>query len=155
MSKLSSKFLCSVIVCSIFAFGMHAQTGAGRIRGSIKDPTNAVIPGAQVTAVQIETGLEYKSQANAAGLYVFPSLQPGRYRLTAASAGMQNWRGEVALPTGETAVVDITLKIGTTHAGRLGGVHARRRGHVQRPHGHQPGPHAGAGHGGRVPRGEQ
>lgn len=59
----------------------------------------------------IETGARNPTRANDSGRYVFPSLQPGRYKLTARHPGMQSWEGELLLQTGQTAELDIPLEV--------------------------------------------
>ena len=111
-----SRILCCFVL-AVFWFGgspASAQTGAASLRGLVKDASNAVIPGADVTALHVETGVKHAASANNAGLYLFPSLLPGRYTLEVRSAGMQPWSGELVLQTGQSASLDIELKIGAT-----------------------------------------
>ncbi len=91
-----------------------AQTGAGRIQGTVRDASGAVVPGAKVTAVHLPTARESSTTANEIGFYLFPSVQNGPYRVTVQASGMETFKGEFLLQTGETAVVDATLKIGAT-----------------------------------------
>src|SRR5437763_11239925 len=91
-----------------------AQTGAGRIQGTVKDASGAIIANAKVTAEQVETGNRFDTQSNAAGIFIFPSVQPGKYRVTAESAGMEKWQGELQLLSGQEAVIEPLLKVGGT-----------------------------------------
>ena len=56
------------------AFSMNAQESRATISGLVTDSSGASVPDAQVSAINIETGLTVKSQANAQGLYVIPYL---------------------------------------------------------------------------------
>jgi hypothetical protein len=48
---------CAILVCLLsFALRLPGQTGAGRIQGTAKDATGAVIPNARVTAEDVNTG---------------------------------------------------------------------------------------------------
>ena len=98
----------------LFSATAPAQTGAASIRGIVKDPTGAIIPAAEVEALQIETGARNPTRANDSGRYVFPSLQPGRYKLTARHPGMQSWEGELLLQTGQAAELNIPLEVSTS-----------------------------------------
>jgi len=91
-----------------------AQTGAGAIQGTVKDPSGAVIAAAQVTILHQTTAREYRTAANDVGFYLFPSVQPGAYRISVAAPGMQTWEGTVQLQVGQTAAVDPTLSVGST-----------------------------------------
>lgn len=92
----------------------HAQTGVGKIQGIVKDATGAVVPGANVIATHVRTARDYKTITNEAGLYVFPALQIGPFSLRIEMAGMETFRGEFLLQSGDTAVVDATLRLGST-----------------------------------------
>jgi hypothetical protein len=86
-----------------------AQVGAGSIQGTVTDPTGAVIPKASVVAENVETGISSHTVTNRAGFFIFPSAQPGKYRVTAESPGMQKWEGQLQLQTGQEAVVSPML----------------------------------------------
>jgi hypothetical protein len=105
------KFVCLAVFT---AFTLTAQTGAGSIQGIVKDATGAVIPGAKVLAEHVETGTSFHTQTNRDGFFIFPSAQPGRYRVTAESAGMEKWQGELQLMSGQELVVEPVLKVGGT-----------------------------------------
>ncbi|MCL5742945.1 MAG: carboxypeptidase-like regulatory domain-containing protein, partial [Acidobacteria bacterium] len=80
----------------------------------MKDATGAVIPDAKIAAVQVETGNRFETVSNPTGFFIFPSVQPGRYRLAAESAGLENWEGELLLESGQEAAIDPVLKVGGT-----------------------------------------
>ena len=93
---------------------LTAQTGSGKVQGTVVDPAGAAIPAAKVAISNLQTGQEFATATNESGFYTFPVLQPGRYKLTASAAGMQTWEGELMLQVGQTAVVDAALKIAST-----------------------------------------
>src|SRR2546428_3140401 len=65
-----------------------AQTQTtGRIAGTVKDQTGAVIVGAEVTVVSRTTGDERKVTTDAEGNYTVPLLPPGTYRTRVAANG--------------------------------------------------------------------
>jgi len=59
------------------------------VGGTVADSTGAVIPKVQVTARNVNTGIVNTRTTNDAGVYEFPSLQPGTYTISAASTGFQ------------------------------------------------------------------
>lgn len=93
---------------------LKAQTGNGTIQGAVRDPSGAVIPAVAITAEHVSTARRYETQSTAAGLYVFPTVPTGEYRIVAQMAGLETWRGNLLLQTGQTAVVDIAMKVGGT-----------------------------------------
>lgn len=108
-----SKGLCYLLFC-IALSPLAAQTGAGRIQGTVKDASGAIIPNAKIVAVQVETGNSFETVSNPTGFFMFPSVQPGKYRLTAESSGLEKWQGELLLQSGQEAVIDPVLKVGGT-----------------------------------------
>ena len=96
------------------AASLFAQTGAGRIQGNVKDASGAVVPGAKVIATHVPTARESVTVTNEIGYYLFPVIQNGPYSVVIEAAGMETYKGEFLLQTGQTAVVDATLKVGAT-----------------------------------------
>ena len=104
-----------LLICLLLAsVALQAQVGAGSIQGTVTDPTGAVIPNAAVSADNVETGISSRTLSNRAGFFIFPSAQPGKYRVTAESPGMQKWEGQLQLQTGQDAVVTPVLAVGAT-----------------------------------------
>src|SRR2546425_9538519 len=65
-----------------------AQTSTtGRIAGTVRDQSGAVIVGAAGTVVSRTAGEERKVSTDSEGNYSVPSLSPGTYRLTTAASG--------------------------------------------------------------------
>jgi hypothetical protein len=66
------------------AFAQNAS-----VSGSVADSAGALIPGVEVTAANVNTGIVTTSISNETGAYNFASLQPGTYKLTASLPGFQ------------------------------------------------------------------
>jgi protocatechuate 3,4-dioxygenase beta subunit len=60
---------------------LRAQIGTSAFTGTVTDLSGAIVPRAQVEAVNIETNFRTTGVTNAEGLYRIQSLQPGPYRL--------------------------------------------------------------------------
>ena len=56
-----------------------AQLPLGTITGIVRDPSNAVIPAAQVKVTNLATGVESTATTTADGTYLIVNLQPGEY----------------------------------------------------------------------------
>src|SRR6267154_2081968 len=54
------------------------------LSGTVSDASNALIPGVEITAKNVNTGIADTRLTNETGNFVFPSLQPGSYTLSAA-----------------------------------------------------------------------
>ncbi|HKE22590.1 MAG TPA: TonB-dependent receptor [Bryobacteraceae bacterium] len=62
---------------------LRAQTPLGTVTGLATDPSGALIPGASVALTDQQTDIRRSVSTNASGVYVFPDLPPGTYRLSA------------------------------------------------------------------------
>ena len=92
-----------------------AQTGVGQIQGTVTDSTGAVLPSAPVSLSHVQTANKFDSTTSSAGVFIFPSLQPGNYKLSVSAPGLQRWEGTVLLRAGQEAVIDVSLQVaGTT-----------------------------------------
>ncbi len=91
-----------------------AQLDRGQISGYIKDETGGVIPGATVTATQTQTGVARTVVTDGTGYYVFTSLVPGVYEVTAELSGFKKWvQSGVRMDAGGSLRLDVTLQTGT------------------------------------------
>ena len=61
---------------------LSQNTNTGEIRGTVTDPTGAVVPGVTVTLTNIETGVAADFKTNEAGIYDTVSTPPGNYNIT-------------------------------------------------------------------------
>jgi len=92
---------------------LFAQDQTGRITGRVTDPAGAVIAGAEVRAIEQDTGVSYKGVTGGTGVFVLPFLQPGRYRVEATHPGFKKYqRPGIVVGTSETIPLDIQLAIG-------------------------------------------
>jgi hypothetical protein len=81
-----------VALCAIALFGslsVQAQANNGGIQGRVTDKSGAVIPKAEVTATNTDTGVQTSDQANGAGEYSLAPLQPGNYNLEVVAKGFE------------------------------------------------------------------
>ena len=106
--------LILAIVLGLLTPVIHAQTGTGDIQGIVRDPTGAVVPGARVDIIHVQTARQHSTLTNEAGFYLFPSVQMGPYQMTVEAGGMETWKGDLTLQTGQTADVEVRLKVGAT-----------------------------------------
>jgi hypothetical protein len=103
-------FLYSAFAVPLF---MHAQETRSTVLGRISDPTGAVIPGAVVTAVNLDTGIRATVPTNASGDYLLPFLIPGPYSLTAEAPGFKKWvRSRIQTRVDDRITIDVMMEIG-------------------------------------------
>jgi hypothetical protein len=87
------------------------QGGNSTVRGSVRDQAQAAVPGATMTLTNTNTNVARTSVSNEVGIYVFPGVMPGPYRLTAQFPGMQSFEGTLTVQTAQDASVDIVLQV--------------------------------------------
>src|SRR6185295_7547088 len=68
---------------------LFAQTDRGTIEGTVKDPNGAIVPGAKVQVVNIETNSKLDFESNELGHYLAASLPVGSYRLVVQREGFR------------------------------------------------------------------
>src|SRR5436190_15712347 len=82
----------SGIVAFLFVFitaELTAQTTSTAILGTVTDPTGAVVSGARVTLLQVQTGIKRSDVTSSSGDYVFPLLDPGEFAVTVEAKGFK------------------------------------------------------------------
>src|SRR5437588_12596752 len=108
--------LSALVILTALVAPAWSQSSNGSVRGTVQDQTKAVIPGVAVVVVDQATGVETKAVSNEAGLYVFPALVPGMYRITADHPGMSKFEATAAVQAQQSANVDTVLKPSGTQA---------------------------------------
>jgi hypothetical protein len=113
----SSRRLAAVLLAAALASVMplHAQSQAinGSIEGVVRDATGAVLPGASVNVVNLDTGQQRTLTTNADGGYRAVLLSLGTYRVKAELQGFKTIeRTGVTLSAGQTAVVNFAMEVG-------------------------------------------
>ena len=100
------------ILC-LGVLGLAQSTNSGDIRGTVTDPTGAVVPDASVVVLNVDTGVSSDFTTNAAGLYDTVSTLPGRYRITFSKVGFSTLvRDGITLQVGAPLTVDAQLAVG-------------------------------------------
>jgi len=90
-----------------------AQQITGSIRGTVVDPSGAVVQSAAVSAQQTETGLTRTASTDRDGAYVLVELPIGHYQIRAEAKGYQKYLQEgILLEVNQTATVNVHLKLG-------------------------------------------
>ena len=107
------EWMLTPIVLFVFAAAAIGQMGTATILGVVKDSTGAVIPGASLTARNVETGQTRTAVSGGNGAYRFTALPVGSYEVQAEQAGFRvEARRGLTLTVGQEAVVDFTLEVG-------------------------------------------
>ena len=103
-------FLASLLLSGmVFAQGIGAS---GDIRGTVTDPSGAVVSGANVTATDIAKGIKHTVATDNNGQYRLTGLQPASYSLSVSKSGFQSELAKnVVVNVGQTSTVDFPMKV--------------------------------------------
>jgi len=100
-----------LLLCTVAAW---SQTERGGIRGTVKDPTGAVVPAAKVTVTNVATGVNVTTASNDSGTYTVTALPPGNYRVEASVTGFRTLvRENVTVNAASVTGLDLALEVGT------------------------------------------
>src|SRR5687767_1443928 len=103
----------ALLAILVVAAPASAQFDTAQVSGAIRDTTGAVLPGVDVTLIAVGTGLERRAVTNEGGLYTFPSVPVGDYRINATLTGFNPaGRTGVRVNAGINIRVDIELALG-------------------------------------------
>lgn len=92
---------------------LWAQGERGTLNGIVTDASGSIVPGAAVTAANVETNVEAHATTTEAGVYRLPYLAPGTYKVTVSKTGFQGAvRENIILRVAQTLTVDFTLQVG-------------------------------------------
>ncbi len=91
-----------------------AQT-SGTLRGTVKDPSGAVVPNAKITATQQATKVTRSASSDAGGSFVFPVMPVGAYDLEVEATGFKKYQQkEIHIDIGRVVVVEVKLAVGAS-----------------------------------------
>ncbi len=104
-----------VLVLGLLAPGLtlRAQVDQGSIAGTITDSEGGVIPNADVTITNIDTGFTLQDHTDGKGVYTFSPLKIGNYTVKATAPGFATTQQDkVVVNVGERATIDVKLNAG-------------------------------------------
>ncbi len=107
MSRIAGRLLliawAGMAICA-------AQDSRGSFVGTVLDASGAVVPGAEIRATRIATGVTALGVANDSGKFNIPFLLPGTYSVVASKAGFKTYsRNNIELRVDDT--IDLTLRL--------------------------------------------
>lgn len=100
-----------VLFCSSASMG---QVLKGSISGTVVDPHDAVVSGAEVKATNTDTGVSFTTITDSSGLFRLNLLPVGTYKIEVSASGFKKLeRGGIAVSAGvDTAVGSAKLTVG-------------------------------------------
>ena len=112
--RLWAKWLLGAMLVFMCGCAALAQVDiSAKLLGTVSDPTGAVVPGAQISVKNQQTGLAARVSSDERGNYIFASLPPGSYILTCEAAGFKTYTSsDVVLQAQKTITLPVALEVG-------------------------------------------
>jgi hypothetical protein len=111
------RILSGLLFAILFAMPVMllGQGYFGTLSGNITDPSGAVVPGAKVTLVDQQKGYKFAATSDNSGRYVFTSIPPGLYTVSAEVEGFDKTvRTNITLNVSENVTANLSLKVATS-----------------------------------------
>jgi len=108
--RLSSLFALLLLLAGT----SFAQDNRAIIKGTVTDPSGAVITGVNVTARNLDTNVETAAVSNEDGIYVVQNLPPGTYSLSFTKTGFKELvQPSITLISTQVAGINVALQVGS------------------------------------------
>ncbi len=106
---LALGFFCGFVVTP----PANADNLYASIRGTVVDPSGAVVPGAKLTATNVATGVSVSTTSDQNGLFSFLQLQIGDYKIVVERAGFKTYtEGHIHLDLDQVFNLKATMEVG-------------------------------------------
>lgn len=121
IEMISRLTLRSVSFAAVFVFVLgvgeaHAQLTTATLAGTITDPSGAVVSGASVTVVNVNTHYAAKATSNSSGSYRIDLLPIGTYSMTVEASGFKKYvQANITLSVNQEANVGVVLQLGAAN----------------------------------------
>jgi len=110
--RLQGALFVGLVLFSCCCFVL-AQSTNGKISGLVLDQTRRVIPDADLLVMNDVTGIKTSTTSNNDGIYVFPNLPPGPYRLQVSKKGFKTLiKPDIVLNVQDALSINFTLPVG-------------------------------------------
>src|SRR5260370_31365424 len=112
MKRVWTTLWMGMLVSAMSCSSVWAQAVA-QISGAVQDSTGAVLPGAEITATQTDTGVSRMTISNETGYYTLSNLPLGPYKLEAALPGFRTFlQTGIVLQVNSNPTINVVLQVG-------------------------------------------
>src|SRR5574341_216676 len=110
-------FVTALIILLLSAFCLlpsaFSQSATATISGTVEDPNGAVLPGATVTVINVNTNRRRQTTTNESGYFTVPLLPPATYTMRIEHQGFLTAEvNNITLNVGDERTVRIPMKVG-------------------------------------------
>ena len=110
MTSARRHALLAIVLCSLAMLPASAQLSNATIKGTVLDPSGAVITQAKLELTNLGTAEKRQGDSDLQGSYAFSALPPGEYQVKATAPGFAEWTGQLTLRVAQEAVIAINMK---------------------------------------------
>src|SRR5215469_9001799 len=117
LPEVRGRIIYLLAFVSCFASLSYSQIKSGTIVGTVLDPSGAVVPGANVTAVNQETNVPTTTVSDKSGGFTVPYLQAGLYTVNVETPGGNFAKfsaTNISVATDQTVKITATLRMGSS-----------------------------------------
>src|SRR5436309_10116738 len=113
LSSVGSAVLSSLFLISSGSTAFAQGGVTATVRGTVTDPTGAVLPGVSVAIINPGTGAARETATDARGGYLVAGLFPGTYELKVELSGFKTFdRKNIVLSPNDSRGIDVVLEVG-------------------------------------------
>ena len=98
-----------MVLVAVVALAAQAQQNGGTLKGTVKDSSGALVPGAKVSLTA--GGPERTATTDQTGAYTLTGLPAATYTVRATAAGFGSFQAKVEVAAGHVATLDIGLQV--------------------------------------------
>jgi hypothetical protein len=106
--------LCVLLLLLSLTSPLLSQTATTSLRGSVKDPSGAVVPGATVTLTDNANRNVLQATSNSSGDYQFSQIPPARYTIKVSARGFADQSKVAELLVNQPATIDFIASVQAT-----------------------------------------
>jgi hypothetical protein len=108
------RLLVGVIAFAGVCSTLQSQTATTALRGSVSDPSGAVVTGAVVNLQNLASGQQFTKKADGKGEFVFSPIVPGAYLIKVSAAGFADQSKQAEILVDQPAMINFSLGIQTS-----------------------------------------
>lgn len=108
---IKQRALCVFLFVFSLASFTFAQTATTSLRGTVKDPSGAVVPGAAISLTDNATGKVLQTTSGSGGEYQFNQIPPAKYTIKVTAGGFANQTKVAELLVNQPATIDFALSV--------------------------------------------
>src|SRR5882724_647024 len=110
------QFVFAAFMLTLFGLAcpILGQSPTATVNGLVRDPSGAVVTGAEVQLINEQTNVKYPARTNREGIYIVPNLPPGAYRIQVAKTGFKTIiKPDITVNVQDALALNFVLPLGS------------------------------------------